>query len=202
MNNEELMHFGVLGMKWGVRRYQNYDGSYTQKGMEHYRQSRKVYDDAKAKVKEKKAERKAGRATRDDVKYAKGEVKIAERKLKRSYKQLKQDKLGDQGKQLYRQGKTIRGSEHLYKNAATVASGTAMTARILANNGYKKYAMYAGAVGAGITAVNAIFGMKNEYEAKRLRAYYGHSRPKNTISSQTKKVKPAHQNDISDIIPV
>lgn len=32
MNNNELYHYGVLGMKWGIRRYQNKDGSLNAKG--------------------------------------------------------------------------------------------------------------------------------------------------------------------------
>lgn len=36
MNNENLKHHGVLGMKWGVRRYQNKDGTLTSAGKKRY----------------------------------------------------------------------------------------------------------------------------------------------------------------------
>ncbi len=36
MDFDELKHWGIFGMKWGVRRYQNEDGSLTDEGREHY----------------------------------------------------------------------------------------------------------------------------------------------------------------------
>lgn len=41
MEDNYLIHYGILGMKWGIRRYQNKDGTLTKDGINRYRNSQK-----------------------------------------------------------------------------------------------------------------------------------------------------------------
>lgn len=75
--DEELKHHGIKGMKWGVRRFQNADGSLTPEG-------RKRYGSGDLKEAQKKVEK--GKAMVDGVK--KTRVKAAE---KQHDKKIKDD---------------------------------------------------------------------------------------------------------------
>lgn len=47
MDNNELYHWGIKGMKWGVRRYQNKDGTLTDKGQKRYERDQRENSEKK-----------------------------------------------------------------------------------------------------------------------------------------------------------
>lgn len=63
MNQEEyLAHHGVIGQKWGVRRYQNYDGSLTALGRKHRglgEKGSKAMKTVQKAIKKRRAEKRA-----------------------------------------------------------------------------------------------------------------------------------------------
>lgn len=171
--NNELYHYGVLGMKWGVRRYQKADGSYTKAGLKRYNRSLDEYEAARQKLKESKSS-----GDKSAVRAAKGNVKVAKRQLNKNYKQLSRDHLADKGKRLYQQGKTITDSTRVTALAQSgIVFGAGVTQRLLASYGNVKAANIASTtVGVGGSVVNAILAAKNANERKQLRAYYSHGR--------------------------
>jgi hypothetical protein len=195
-----LEHHGVRGMKWGVRRYQNYDGSLTAAGVKRFQKSLGEYEKADARYKQAKADHKAAKRSDNysDTAIKKGELtnaklnrKMKKTQLEKDYRHLKQDKLADQGKKLYASGKTITGNSEVTGILNTIGSVALSAAAYNAKSGGqvtklirqytgvniddKQFQKVTGSVGVAALGTSAVKKGVDEYQNKRLRAYYGHT---------------------------
>lgn len=130
VRTDELYHHGVKGMKWGIRRYQNEDGSYTKAGRKRYALDLDVNDTSRkniAKIRTGEAKRRLDVAKANKNK-PNNDFRIAElqgrvRSAKRNERNVASI---DRGAKLAAKGKTISGSKR-----------TALILSLGATKGYK-----------------------------------------------------------------
>lgn len=170
--NNELYHHGIKGQKWGVRRYQNYDGTYTKRGLERYNLANDKYRDAVSKYESAKAEKR-------NVKTAKADLAKAKKKLDMDYR-------ADRGKELYGSGKTIKDikKKQKIKNAVSLGVlwplagtlGNIFDGNIKFSSSKTRALAIAGLAATGGAAWTAglASSIKSGREIAQLRAYYDH----------------------------
>lgn len=183
----ELYHHGILGQKWGVRRYQNEDGSLTEAGKSRYMSPRAAKRYAKKDAKEyARAKMFYGEGAGNRRKLIKATVneRSKDPEYKRRFDEYlqKQDMAKHATKaqsERHRKdvtksvGKTARGWYHLSMgDTAKVAAGAAFTYALLHKTGTdKKIAEFAknklGDIKDSVKTVRAREKLKREFKGVR-----------------------------------
>lgn len=176
----ELYHFGVKGMKWGVRRYQNEDGSLTSLG----KKREQMLSDRKIAKKNRTASNKA------NAEYSRREFEDAKTRLKLENQKKKSKRQLDLEKKYIDQGFSKDEAEiKAYNRAKTekilkVAGGIALTsaAAYVAYKHYDKVTDRVLGQGSKIGRIasdgsestnRAFYGFVNKHDKKRYEGLYG-----------------------------
>lgn len=133
MVDTELYHFGIKGMKWGVRRYQNSDGTLTAKGKKRYSEEyKKLVTKAQGEVAKNQSDRYLNAYNKAANDMNNGEIE----KYNANYRK----KLGDKAKNhdYSTDDEYMRGYEEMFSNRLAKYYNQALVKEINNNANYRK----------------------------------------------------------------
>lgn len=128
LTNDELYHYGVLGQKWGIRRFQNADGSLTAEGKERYRTDKVLNNVGRAIL-------NGGLGQRMAVNLNKG-YRTDKKEIKKLYKEKKQ-KIKNSSDSKEKKAEKLKSLKSDYKKT----KGEARVAAAEANYNWQSKAM-------------------------------------------------------------
>lgn len=159
MNNEELKHHGIKGQKWGVRRFQNKDGSLTANGRKRYGSEDNFKEQyPKDKAKAVSNVKKGAKSVKDATDKVKGKMddkaKAANKaKIKQDLSKMSDAELRDIVNRLNMEERYSQVMESRY-----APSGKSKVEKILS---------YAGTLAAGTVTAIELYQKINELRGKK-----------------------------------
>lgn len=165
MYESELYHFGIKGMKWGIRRYQNKDGTLTKAG-------KRRYDKEMAKIKEE--QKIVNNKKRTQAKIDK--LEAARKKLEEDKEMLKGKKSGDNDNSKS-SNESANNQNNLQNNQQNVSKGKSFVNVILtemaapAAKDVGKQLIKSGLTAAANEKIVKTFAEKYGLDAKSLLVY-------------------------------